>query len=337
MQPKHFFLGVALLTTLGGLMWLADQGDSQAVPVATLDAFNRFVRKHRRQFQSLSERNYRLRVFHENLLTIEQHNQKNLSYSLGVNKFADLTWEEFSKAYLRQDVKIDPTEDHTPLTYPRIGEKDWFKEGKVSPVKDQGDCSDCFAFGALSSFESALLIKHNKPILLSEKEVIDCSGSYGNSGCKGGEMDQTFDYIIDHGINLQADYPYKPKDEKCQAKMDKPRYSMAQYRRIFPINMNGLLAAVDQRPVSVCFECQKSFHLYDKGVYKAPENCGKKRTHCVLMFGYGTDKETKMEFTRMKNSWGNDWGEKGFFRMELVGGMGNCGIASYDSLYPILD
>ena len=34
---------------------------------------------------------------------IEEHNKKNSSYTMGVNQFADLTWNEFKRGYLAKE------------------------------------------------------------------------------------------------------------------------------------------------------------------------------------------------------------------------------------------
>ena len=55
----------------------------------------------------------------------------------------------------------------------------------MTPVKDQGNRSSCWAFSTTGSIESAIAIKTGKLIFLSEQELIDCSGNEGNHGCKG--------------------------------------------------------------------------------------------------------------------------------------------------------
>jgi len=171
---------------------------------------------------------------------------------------------------------------------------------------------------------------------LSEQNLVDCSETFGNQGCNGGLMDNAFNYVkANKGIDTESSYPYEAKDGRCRFKKDKIGAEDSGFTDIPQGDEDALTAALASvGPVSVAIDAsQESFQFYKKGVYYEPNCSPTGLDHGVLAVGYGVDKDGG-NFYIVKNSWGPDWGEKGYIRMARDKD-NNCGIASAAS-YPLV-
>ena len=105
---------------------------------------------------------------------------------------------------------------------------------------------------------------------------------------------------------------------------------------VYPNNQLALKEAVSQQPVSVAIEADtKVFQFYSSGVITSLD-CGTNLDHAVLVVGYGTD--NGVDYWKVKNSWGESWGEEGYVRIlrsDSTNDPGICGIASQPS-YPVV-
>lgn len=297
-----------------------------------LKSFMEHKKRYNKIHATKEDLEYRFSVYVENMQYIEEHNAKGKSYTLGENQFSDLTFEEFSQKYLSAPIANDVKLHH--ISKLKEGEVDWVSKGKVSRVKNQQACGSCWAFSAIGALESSYAIYKDLNIELSEQELVDCSSSYGNNGCNGGIMSYGFDYIKDNKISTETDYVYKAADGNCKAKEYTEKYGINSYNVIDPIDVTGLIAALDTQPVSVAIEVRKDFMHYNGGVYTSDASCGSALNHGVLTVGYKNSNGEK--YFKVKNSWGTAWGEGGYIRMAIGSGSGTCGIANETDVYPLV-
>lgn len=191
-------------------------------------------------------------------------------------------------------------------------------------MKNQGQCGSCWAFSTVGSLEGAHFISGEQLVEFSEQQLVDCSHPYGNNGCLGGLMNQSFWYVHDHGITTETKYPYRGwKLPSCKYTDADKEWSISDCTEVTVNSQMALRAAVAKTPVSVAIQAnQMGFQLYKSGVFSGA--CGTKLDHGVLVVGYGKDGK---DFWKVKNSWGAQWGENGFIRLVDNGdGPGQCGI-----------
>lgn len=275
---------------------------------------------------------------------------------------SELSWKDFTSKYLteglgkqcRYDAKdFKPLQKNAILNLPF--EVNWVTMGSIPPVKHQGMCKAAWAFAAVSAIEAHSSIVSGEPIrLFSTQQVLDCMGSNTLMNCGPGTPGKAYDFIQRQGgLSLRYLYRDKAMVEQTIASTSKCKYDVAQSgvqvgsgsKDLKPFDETALIQSLlTQGPLTVLMD-GRGLKQYTGGIWDGnyknekgeitkcssnPEDLN----HVVLLVAVEWDENNRQYFT-FQNSWGNTWGEEGFFR--LYREVNICGItlcASYPRLLP---
>jgi len=303
--------------------------------------FNEFKKTHNKLYANIDEETARFNIFVENQRVVDDHNKEyqagRETFELGMNQFGDMTNQEFRaymNGYKRPTAKSSSPVFEKPANVAIPDAVNKRTKRYVTDVKDQGQKKKWWANSATGSLEGQHFKKEGKLVSLSEQNLVDCSGSFGNEGCNGGWMDQAFDYIkSNNGIDTEVSYPYEAKDGKCRfnkATIGATDTGFTDIKEGSESDLEAAIATVG--PISVAIDASGiKFQLYKQGVYNNAQCSPQNLDHGVLAVGYDTTSDGQKYYI-VKNSWASTWGNKGYIWMTREKN-NQCGIATASS-YP---
>ncbi|XP_070622349.1 cathepsin W-like [Erythrolamprus reginae] len=295
--------------------------------------FQDFMVKFGKTYNSQEEMIYRFKVFVQNMeISRALQDSEVGTAQYGVTPFSDLTESEFAERFANpvlRSVPFGPTEPRRSFST-ATQFCDWRKKG-LSPVKYQGKCGSCWAFAAASNIEALWKIHRNVNCSLSVQELVDCTYP-SRKGCLGGYPWDAFHYVFNNsGLSSSILYPYVGRNQSCQ-KHRKRKVTKIDGYNVLPRDEKYIAAIVaTQGPVTALMN-SKAFQHYEKGIIQRPkQTCDPKRLdHVVLIVGFGEGKSRRGTWSGpywiIQNTWGKDWGEEGYFRMER--NSNTCGLPS---------
>nr|AAU84936.1 putative cathepsin B-S [Aphis citricidus] len=231
----------------------------------------------------------------------------------------------------------------------------WSHCKTIGEVRNQGNCGSCWAHGTTGAFADRLCIATNGDFneLISAEELTFCCHRCG-FGCNGGNPLKAWQYFKRHGVVTGGNYnttdgcqPYKVppcvKDEEghnsCSGQPTEPNHKCSRscygdktcdYKKGHYKTKNAYYLNIDTMqkdtiaygPIEASFDVYDDFVNYESGVYQKTEDAKYLGGHAVKMIGWGEEDGTP--YWLMVNSWGEQWGANGMFK--ILRGTNECGI-----------
>ncbi|GJX19966.1 cysteine proteinase 15A-like protein [Tanacetum coccineum] len=199
-------------------------------------------------------------------------------------------------------------------------EFEWGDKGAVTPVKNQ-------AYSMYFCPLASVSLQTGELVSLSEQQLVDCDhecdpAEYNScdSGCNGGLMNNAFEYILKSGgLQKEEDYPYTGKDGTCHFDKSKIAASIANLSVVSTDEDQIAANLVKNGPLAIGINV--AWMQTYIGQVSCLYICSKQKMyHGVLLVGYGSAGYAPLRFKDkpywiIKNSWGEDYGEEGYYKL----------------------
>lgn len=254
-------------------------------------------------------------------------------------------------------LKLEVRENKIRRNYPESFDAatNWPNCPLIAEIRDQSTCGSCWAFGAASSATDRLCIATNgeDKRRLSSEDLLTCCTKCG-LGCRGGLPNYAWEWIKNTGISTGGEYgstewcnayafpkcehhttgKYPPCGEtqptpdcvkECQEGYPIP-YEEDRVKFEDAYSVKGTVENIKEElmtkgPFEVAFTVYEDFMTYKEGIYQHVTG-SRLGGHAVRIVGWGV--EDGIEYWKIANSWNEDWGEDGYFR--IIAGKDECGI-----------
>ncbi|VIO97005.1 cathepsin L-like cysteine proteinase, identical [Brugia malayi] len=280
------------------------------------DDYVKFVTEYKQGVKDNRPEPHRLLAYAKNVEEIQKHNelykQGKSSFMLGLTVMSDMAEEDMQDEF--PVIKFNDTDDsHIPQNLTHLVKAvNWVTNKYVTAVRnlkiDRRFCPGASSASAVADVVEALAKSQTKKLRkLSIQELLDCSGS----GCRSyGDFDKYSIYLMEkRGLVCENNYPYVRAEKTClvkgqrHGKVSNMLHARQGHQTLFK-------ALLSKGPVATRVLVTPNFINYKEGIFR--HNCQPNAySHTVLAVGF-TD-----TYVLIKNSWGTDWGEKGYMRISI--------------------
>lgn len=280
-------------------------------------------------------------------------------FTVGHNWVYDMSDDEktrfFSRRASASSLGLAVSEDAGPLldklaTVSLPSSFDWRNyngHSYIGPIRNQGNCGSCYAFGAAATAEGTYNFavgKYDSNCAdFSESYIIWRLGSispysYHFSGCDGSDYEYSeLQAITDIGIGYEADFPYTVTAPSSDAHSGDPVVRFDSWHRIPCGDVDAIKTAImTYGVVDASVLVTSAFEAYSGGIYDDSNTtctdaspCYYATTdHVIALVGWNDNGDAENNgYWILRNSWGTDWGEDGYMRIKYKAARVSCEAA----------
>lgn len=240
------------------------------------------------------------------------------------NIFRGWTVEEAQALLGDKDLPID-FEGQLPEDTPIPSEIGWKGANCIHEIHNQGNCGSCWAFATASVSADLCCIQKQDYGWLSPQELVYCDKSTGNEGCNGGLAANALKYVQANGLVDEKCLPYVGRDGSCPYKcQDGREWKAAHVCKANTLvdcgELPNMIKCLKDGPITTRMIVYNDFFNYKSGIYCWDQRSGQAGGHAIRCISYSSDPQPHLYCA---NSWGVNWGEKGYFKISTKNG---CGI-----------
>jgi C1A family cysteine protease len=268
----------------------------------------------------------------------EEGRKQGWTFTIGTNPATERPFSELCGLVEPENWSMNASFDPCTPTGTLPSRFDWRELEGCTPIRNQGGCGSCWAFGTIAPLECNILIYDHDEVDLSEQWLVSCNTN--GWGCDGGWWAHDFlqwkmDRCNGTGAVLEKDFPYRAEDLPCDGPYDHP-YLIDSWHYIGFSQGIAPTEAIKQAimtygPVSVGCAVTPAFGGYTGGVFNEDDPQAS-INHAVALVGWDDTQGTEGVWF-LRNSWGPGWGEDGYMRIEYK--VCKVGYAACYVKYPV--
>lgn len=318
MSNRFILLTISAIALAGGLFNTFGETISphESIPSHIHTLYSKWRVKYGSLRSTPSETSFRLQVFYQTYVEIQELRVVYPETQLALNAFADLTLKEFAANMLGSPKQEDVSEDSLRMVIPRgytipvVNPPSSYMVPNQRKVGNQGMCGSCWAWALKHITQDAL----GGNVEVSAQNIMNCNKLGRN--CEGSWFEKAILDIVSQGYRTEDEEPYRATPGSCKGQGRTISKTPITLYKLDDENAIKQIIFGHSTGVAMRVKAENQvFKSYRGGLFSTtnPVCRGPDTDHAVTIVGW----ENQRNAWRLRNSWGDAWGEQGFMWIQI--------------------